>query len=289
MPKVIQPKKKRAVLSATQKKEICEQKQANPKLSDSALSQQYNTERSTITKILRQSEKWLAVEIATNAAQAKTTKQPTYPRIQEAMTLWVSSVSNRGLTLTGDLLKQKALDFAVALGEGYENFKASDGWLAKFKKRLGLRQYRIHGESQSAPLEFIPQMRRDLNELLTAYTPDNIFNADETGLYYRMDSNSTLAMGPVSGKKKDKTRITIMFTTNASGTMSLKPLVINNSKMPNAFRHAGITHAQLPVDYGYNNKSWMRHDIFQVALFYSELFTFLIHSLYIFTILAVLG
>jgi hypothetical protein len=125
-------------------------------------------------------------------------------------------------------------------------------------------------------------MRRNLNQLLSAYDLEDIFNADETGLYYRMNANTTLATGPVSGEKKDKTRITIMFTTNASGTMALKPLVINNSKMPVAFRNAGITHNQLPVDYANNKKAWMRHDIFQVVFLYylpAQYFCFIFYVL----------
>jgi hypothetical protein len=131
MPKVVQPKKRRAVISAAQKQEICQQKQANPKLLDVELSKRYDTERSTITKILSQSEKWLAVDLATNAAKAKTTKKPTYPRIHESMELWFATLSHRGLTVTGDLLKEKALSFSKMLGEGYETLKPlTVGWLS---------------------------------------------------------------------------------------------------------------------------------------------------------------
>jgi hypothetical protein len=83
-----------------------------------------------------------------------------------------------------------------------------------------------------------------------------------------MDPNTTLGTAARSGKKKDKTRVTVMCATNADGTEKLTPLVINSSNMPHAFRNAGIrSHSQLPVMYDYNEKAWMRHDIFQVLNF----------------------
>ena len=46
---------------------------------------------------------------------------------------------------------------------------------------------------------------------------DNIFNFDETGLFYKMLPNRTLATGKVSGIKKNKESITIGFFVNAKG------------------------------------------------------------------------
>ena len=54
----------------------------------------------------------------------------------------------------------------------------------------------------------------------------------ETGLFYCLLPNSTLATGPVSGKKKQKERITIALCANATGTDKLVPLVIGKSAHP---------------------------------------------------------
>ncbi len=42
-----------------------------------------------------------------------------------------------------------------------------------------------HGESQSAPIEQIPQMREELKKVLMKYNEEDIFNCDETGLYWK--------------------------------------------------------------------------------------------------------
>ena len=43
----------------------------------------------------------------------------------------------------------------------------------------------INGESQSAPIEQIPQMREELKKVLMKYNEEDIFNCDETGLYWK--------------------------------------------------------------------------------------------------------
>ncbi|CAG8790816.1 12002_t:CDS:2, partial [Cetraspora pellucida] len=45
----------------------------------------------------------------------------------------------------------------------------------------------------------------------TGYTLENIWNADETSLYWKMCPSKTLAQEPVSGYKKEKVRATVMF------------------------------------------------------------------------------
>ena len=56
-------------------------------------------------------------------------------------------------------------------------------------------------------VEDLPEQRQTLIEILSQYKPENVYNADETGLFFRMTPNQTLATKPVKGKKKDKERI----------------------------------------------------------------------------------
>jgi len=56
-----------------------------------------------------------------------------------------------------------------------------------------------HGEAASAPLEDLDDMRKNIQNILKDYSPNDIFNMDETGLYWKMKPNHTLSTGP--GKK----------------------------------------------------------------------------------------
>jgi hypothetical protein len=105
-------------------------------------------------------------------------------------------------------LLEKAKQFACRFG--LTEFKASQGWLEKVKKRMGLRLHYLHGEADSAPLDTIPADRSILREELAAYNPDDIFNCDETALFFRMLPNQTLASKSVRGQKMDKELVSLI-------------------------------------------------------------------------------
>jgi hypothetical protein len=48
----------------------------------------------------------------------------------------------------------------------------------------------------------LSQEKEWLRRILRRYNPDDIYNADETGLFFCMFPNETLAQGSVSGTKK---------------------------------------------------------------------------------------
>jgi len=101
------------------------------------------------------------------------------------------------------------------------DFKASDGWLSGFKERHNIKEYVKHGEAGSAPILELPRYREEIKSITSQYQLSDIFNADETGLFWELEPSRVLSMGPVAGKKKSKERITVMLTCNADGTEKL--------------------------------------------------------------------
>ena len=103
--------------------------------------------------------------------------------------------------------------------------------------------------------------REDLQRVLQDYDPEDIFNLDETGLFYRLGPNYTLETTKVSGTKKSKDRITVALTSNATGTTKLKPFVISKVNRPRCF---GKTYnPETYVRYRHNAKAWMTSELFQ--------------------------
>jgi len=101
------------------------------------------------------------------------------------------------------ILQQKGLEFARKLD--IENpLKCANGWVYRFKQRNGLQKVNFSGEANSAPLETLPEERARLRSLLAKYNEEDIYNADETGLFFRMEPNQTLSTGAVAGHKKVK-------------------------------------------------------------------------------------
>ena len=96
---------------------------------------------------------------------------------------------------------------------------------------------------------------------------DQIFNCDETGLYFKMLPGHTLASvhKQPDGTKKAKDRVTINACANASGTIKLPLLFIGKAKNPRCFRK--INKEALPVVYRNQKKCLDQHTHFQRLVF----------------------
>ncbi|XP_039755819.1 tigger transposable element-derived protein 4-like [Pararge aegeria] len=90
---------------------------------------------------------------------------------------------------------------------------------------------------------------------------EDIFNADETGLFFKLTPDKTLKFKGEKcvGGKLSKERITVLVAANMSGTEKRKLLVIGKSKNPRCFKNI----KQLPVTYKANKSAWMTSQIFE--------------------------
>lgn len=77
----------------------------------------------------------------------------------------------------------------------------------KFKKFHNLKWRLIHGESGSAPVESLDVEREKIREILKNYDLSEIYNTDETGLFFRMVPQRTISSQNVAGKKKVKVKL----------------------------------------------------------------------------------
>ena len=171
-----------------------------------------------------------------------------------------------GAPISGPLIMEKARSFFTKLypEADAENFKASNGWLTRFKARHGIRNVQLRGEILSADSSVVAPFREELTKVMTdeGYSLDQLFNADETGLWWRMTPMSSLNPSGICSCnfKKAKERVTIMACSNASGSHRLPLVVINKSAKPRCFKQMDMD--ALPVHYFPQTKSWMDCQIF---------------------------
>jgi hypothetical protein len=119
---------------------------------------------------------------------------------------WFHQARNEAIPLSGPILQSKALEFASQLD--IADFKASNGWLEKFKARHAIKAFAVRGESAGVDLQTVHDFCSRIPEICSDFEPCNIFNCDETGLYYR----ALPAKGASSkGVKNSKECLTIMF------------------------------------------------------------------------------
>ncbi|XP_071041913.1 tigger transposable element-derived protein 6-like [Parasteatoda tepidariorum] len=110
-------------------------------------------------------------------------------------------------------------------------------------------------------METVDSFKKRISGLLENYKKEDIFNADECGLFYRAMPNKTLAT--IGDKCKDgkisKERITILLSCSSTGE-KLKPLVIGKARKPRCFKKVNVKN--LPVSWHGNKKAWMTSSVF---------------------------
>ena len=193
--------------------------------------------------------------------------------VSEALYLWFIQNREKGIPISGPVLREKALLFYNKLKQNdvppEEKFTASDGWLSRWKRRYGIRKLAICGEKLSAQtqMEELQAFKRRLHAIIMKknLVAEQIYNCDETGLNFRMLPSNTLASKSETsapGYKKNKDRVTILPCSNVTGDHKLKLVVIGKSKNPRAFKK--ITKGSfLPVSYKNQKSAWMNSTIFE--------------------------
>jgi len=174
-------KNKRVTLSVSQKQELCQKKIDSPSISNIELANYYNVKPNTVSDILKRKSEYLSVP--SSELERKRLRQPMYKEIDDAVGIWISQFLAANQTLRGDVIQNKAKQFAVRFG--ITGFTASAGWLTNFKRRNDIRLYIKSGEAASGPsLEEIDEYRQKIAEKLSEYALEDIYNCDETGIFH---------------------------------------------------------------------------------------------------------
>ena len=108
---------------------------------------------------------------------------------------------SKNLLISGPILQSNALAFAGDLR--IEGFHTSNGWLTSWKQRYDIKQFKVSGERAGVDLGTVEDFKSRIVEILVDYDPKNVFNCDETGLFYHAlpDKTPTLKGDKVKGGK----------------------------------------------------------------------------------------
>ncbi|XP_022169931.1 tigger transposable element-derived protein 6-like [Myzus persicae] len=134
--------------------------------------------------------------------------------------------------------------------------------MESFKNRHNIVWYQICGESNSVDVQNVDEWKVKLKLIIEGYEPKNIYNGDETGLFFRALPSKTLSVKSeeCKGGKLSKERLTVFLCANMEGEFE-NSLVIVKAQKPRCFKNVDLT--KFPVIWRANNKAWMTGSILE--------------------------
>lgn len=250
-------KNKRRTLTLEEKKRIIDASTGNENRTE--LAKQFGISRTTLNGIIGSKRK-LEEAIQAGGSVKRTRIYPSrHDELEQAILIWFKQVRSQNLAVSGQLLKEKAMKLAEELA--IDTFHASNGWLEKFAQRHSISFKTVQGEAGAIDMVELGDWQvQILRDSLKEFSPDDIFNVDETGLFWQLLPNKTLAFKgeQCTTGKMSKERVTVLVGANMSGSEKLPLLVIGKSTKPRCFKNAKV-----PIDYTVNAKAWMTAMVFE--------------------------
>lgn len=118
----------------------------------------------------------------------------------------------------------------------------------------------ICGESSSVDENIVEEWTVVVKQICEGYDSKNIYNLDETGLFFRALPDKTMSLRGenCSGGKLSKERLTVMLCVNSIGDFE-EPMIIGKAARPRCFKNIDVS--SLGIVWKNNQKSWMTQEI----------------------------
>ncbi|GIX82806.1 tigger transposable element-derived protein 1 [Caerostris darwini] len=157
--------------------------------------------------------------------------------MEKLLMVWVTEKQLQGDTLTQTIICEKA--------------RAIYGDLLKQTPQTSIDEAsEEHGEAASSDIKAAEDYIKTFSDLIKAqgYISQQVFNCDETGLFWKKMPNRTYITAEekmMPGHKPMKDRLTLALCANASGDCKIKPLLVYHSENPRAFKSHKILKEKL--------------------------------------------
>ncbi|KAF2746674.1 hypothetical protein M011DRAFT_76258 [Sporormia fimetaria CBS 119925] len=127
----------RKTLTDQDRRRMCQYHEDHPNVKQTEIGAMFGVERSTVSKVLRQKEKYLQQDDGSRSPIRKAKGK--CPDIERALVNWARNRERRGLPLSDHDIRVKATFFANTVGNSESHVKAnSASWLEKFKHKNNL-------------------------------------------------------------------------------------------------------------------------------------------------------
>ncbi|KAG8744736.1 hypothetical protein FRC10_009501 [Ceratobasidium sp. 414] len=241
-------------LDDARRKEICTYARDRPKARQEDIALKYGVERSTISKILKNKDKWLTMDTHTRKPMPVKHRPSKFPEIETELLKWVKECQENGIGITDTRIKVKARECAKEIGLPDGKFKASSGWIENFKVRNSLTK-RSQDEQEASPTneerDDVDQMDEDDDAPIQASQSTQIDDGDgyEADLHGRDSFNpfASLSTQVDSALAPPETSFSTFSTDSvASGSQDLSLFLSGTPMSSNASSFASSPSGAMP-------------------------------------------
>ncbi|XP_068246164.1 tigger transposable element-derived protein 1-like isoform X1 [Palaemon carinicauda] len=216
--------------------------------SNSAIGRQLNIAESTVRGILKNKEQILKMcdsygSSSLDSRSYASTYNKELIEMENLLMLWISKKEGKGVGLDNKTIIGQAKIFYTLICKKNNvspfGFKASTGWLYRFLERKGICKHNMNGKKSSLDEVATKEFTSILKEMIEdgGYHPDAIYDMAETGLQYKRMPKSIFLAKRTQGRNADKSRFTVLFCVNSTGTHKMRPLVVHAAKHPQCSNH----------------------------------------------------
>ena len=254
-------------LNDAQRLVIIRRSEEVPRPSNRQLAREYEVSEKTIRKIILAKDEIAerttgrSEEVRLNTFRRSVAR---FPELEDRLYEWIQALRIAKMEVSPMIIISKALKVAADMGISAEDFSASWGWLRKFRLRKGLQSMLLHGEGAEVDRDD-PALLASLDlvyDLISQYDPENVYNEDETGLFFRLLPRYTILMpyedvSTTRGKKKSKDRVTLCVCANSTGSHKIPCTMVGKAARP-----ACISGKTWPLPYYNQKRAWIDGPVF---------------------------
>lgn len=172
----------RKTLTDSDRRRMCQYHEENPSVKQTEIGAMFGVERSTVSKVLRQREKYLFPDDR-SLSPVKRAKGK-FPDIERALSNWVRNTQKQGIPLTDAAIKEKARFFATTVHPNDESHLKtnSSSWLEKFKQKNGIGSGRLSRRASETNISDSGSLNPDSIAPSASQTPGGVSPTSPGGL-----------------------------------------------------------------------------------------------------------
>ena len=255
----------RNCLSLKQRLEMINYAKNHPKEGYRRVAEKFGIGRTQAQKTLKEKEVILTEYENNMHLCKKRVRSAKYSDVNEALWKWCTRCRESNIPVDGTMLQEEALLIAEKLG--ISGFAASNGWLQRFKQRYNLQKMANAGKDGHVSEEKLESWNERVREITRGWSPENVWNMDETGSFWRdlPDTSLNEKGRRCRGGKQAKQRHTWALFVYAVGEKE-DPIVIEKYAKPRCFNNLKDIKHPYGCWYYANPKAWMNTEIMQDVL-----------------------